>query len=75
MYWTRKRGEEDTGASETGKKLTLRLLALRVSRGHRHTDEDVSRMPGERGTANNREIRRIYGVSCKYVRSTVCDER
>jgi len=33
----RERGEEDTSASETGKELTLQLLALCVSqRGHCH---------------------------------------
>lgn len=62
MYRTRERGEEVTGAGETGKKLTLRLLTLRVSqRGHRAGSRKRVENTGKQDTANNREIRQVRG--------------
>lgn len=65
MYRTRKRDEEDTNASEIGKKLTLRLLALHVFQ--REHGEDVSGMPGNGVRRINREIKQGCRINIRGV--------
>lgn len=74
MYRTRKRSEEGISAERNRKEIDLttfsasRFSARTPSRTRRRVEN-----AGKRGTANDREIRQIYGVSCKYAGNTLRD--